>query len=71
LALVGYACPTDLERFGGDVWLGAGGGPELVIVRGLAHAADSLRDALLTLLAEIAEHAEGAARSAVNGGGRL
>ncbi len=71
LVLVGYPCPTDLERFGKDVWLGAGGGPELVIVRGLAHAADPLRDALLTLLAEVAVYAAGTARLAVDGGGRL
>lgn len=71
LVLVGYPCPTDLERFGKDVWLGAGGGPELVIVRGLAHAADPLRDALLTLLTEVAEHAVGSAPSSGNVSGRL
>lgn len=50
LILFGYSWETSLGCCSADVWLGADSREGLTIVRGLAHAAQPLRDVFLSLL---------------------
>lgn len=50
LIMIGYSAPSALDSPGDGLWLGADGGVELMVVRGLARAAEPLRKALLDLL---------------------
>jgi urease accessory protein len=50
LVAVGYPVPPGSERCANDVWIGADGDRDLVVVRGLAQAAAPLREALRSLL---------------------
>ena len=50
LVAVGYSVPSMPDRCANGVWLGADGDYDLVVARGLAHAAAPLRETLLQLL---------------------
>jgi urease accessory protein UreH len=55
LVAVGYSLPPSPERCANEVWIGADGDRELVVARGLAHAAAPLREALRSLLTRLDE----------------
>ncbi len=48
--MIGYPLPAIGDRAGHDVWLGADGGCERAVVRGVSHAAVSLQAVLRALL---------------------
>jgi urease accessory protein UreH len=50
LIMIGYPLPTSVECADQDLWLGADGGYDLAIVRGVSQAAAPLQSALRTLL---------------------
>ena len=50
LIMIGYPLPPSVECTGPDVWLGADGGSDLAVVRGVSRAAAPLQSALRTLL---------------------
>ena len=53
LVAVGYPVPPGPAHYADDVWIGVGGDRNLVVVRGLAHAAAPLREALSSLLTRL------------------
>lgn len=59
LIMVGYAAPICAHAHRDDLWLGAGGDHDLVVVRGLGRAAAPLRDALLQLLQDASRQQAG------------
>lgn len=71
LIAVGYPVPTAVESETDEMWIAADGERDLVIVRGLAHAAAPLREALLALLERMDQERAGLAEEQRPGAARF